>query len=195
MPQSAIVIGQRIGRGQVVQLGLRKGPRNRLAAELRCECGTSYTAQLGHLRAGLVLSCGCLRRETCAVRGREARKHGLSSHPLYSTWVNILDRCENPRCHAYRNYGGRGIRIWEPWRQDVGLFVDWVEQNLGPSPSPQHSINRVDNDGNYEPGNLEWADPVTQILNSRQRHDPVTGRFLPALSSSWPSCAASWLSR
>jgi hypothetical protein len=181
IPQVLIELDQRFGRGKVVRVGLRKGPRNRLAAELLCDCGATYSAQLIHLRAGLVVSCGCQRREKCAAQGRKGRIHGLSDHPLYSTWVNVLDRCENPANHSYRNYGGRGIRVWEPWREDPTPFIDWIEQNLGPRPSPEHSINRIDNDGNYEPGNLDWASPLTQVQNSRQRHDPITGRFLAAL--------------
>jgi len=179
-PQSEIRIGQRFSRGVVLRLGLRKGRQNRQAAELRCDCGATYTALLVHLRAGLVKSCGCLRRETCRQRGLEVRTHGLSGHPLYSTWYLMIDRCENPASQRFRDYGGRGITVFGPWH-DVGCYIDWIEQNLGPRPGPGYSLDRADNDGNYEPGNLDWATPVEQYENtSRRGRDSVTGRFTSA---------------
>jgi hypothetical protein len=84
---------------------------------------------------------------------------------LYQLWKRINRRCYDPNADNYRWYGGRGIRVWEPWRRDAALFIDWVEQNLGPKPSPKHSINRIDNDGDYEPGNLDWQDAFGQAQN------------------------------
>lgn len=117
-------------------------------------------------------SCGCWRRERTATIVTETRwkgSHGRSKDPLYKLWLRINRRCHDPSAHNYRWYGARGIKVWEPWRHDAGLFIDWIEQNLGPRPSPEHSINRIDNDGDYEPGNLDWATALQQARNRRPR--------------------------
>lgn len=119
-------------------------------------------------RANSNPSCGCWRRERTATIVSETRwkdSHGRSKDPLYQLWKRIKRRCYDAKTHNYKWYGGRGIGMWEPWRDDAGLFIDWIEQNLGPRPSPKHSINRIDNDGDYEPGNLDWQDPIGQATN------------------------------
>ena len=94
--------------------------------------------------------------------------HGLSrGNVVYKAWQNIKDRCLNPRCGFYDRYGGRGIRVYEPWIHDPVAFVAYVDQHLGPRPSPRHSIDRVDNEGHYGPGNIRWASYETQ---NRNRH-------------------------
>lgn len=121
------------------------------------------------LRSGRSQSCGCLKREqvsTLVSRTRWAGSHGLSKHPLYQTWKRINRRCHSPAAHNYRWYGGRGIQVCPEWRHDAGAFIAYVERELGPRPTPKHSIDRVDNNGNYEPGNLRWATPVEQVHNS-----------------------------
>lgn len=94
---------------------------------------------------------------------RERPGHRLSLHPLYTKHRNILHRCYNPRCEPYRNYGGRGIRVYGPFH-DVVVFIAWIEKNLGPCPDDQ-SLDRINNDGHYEPGNLRWASSLVQTLN------------------------------
>jgi hypothetical protein len=111
------------------------------------------------------LSCGCWKRERTATIVTETRwkdSHGLSKHPFYALWSRIKKRCYNPNAHNYRWYGARGIRMADEWVNDAGAFIAYVEANLGPRPSPKHSINRIDNDGDYRQGNIEWADPLQQ---------------------------------
>lgn len=140
-----------------------------------CKCGQSVTVLVANLRSGKTKSCGCWKRERTATIVSETRwknSHGRASgdkDELYRLWLRINRRCYNPNADNYRWYGGRGIGMWEPWRNDAGLFIDWIEQNLGPRPSLQHSINRVDNDGDYKPGNLDWQDPIGQARNRRPR--------------------------
>ena len=93
--------------------------------------------------------------------------HGLSRHPQYSTWKAMRRRCENPDDVAYPNYGARGIRVCDEWRQDVAAFVSYVEKVLGPRPEGL-TLDRIDNDGHYEPGNLRWATKAEQTHNRRR---------------------------
>lgn len=92
-------------------------------------------------------------------------RHGLYKHPSYHRWYNMVDRCTNPDHRAYANYGGRGISVAPEWC-DVTTFLNYLDQNLGPCPEG-HSLDRIDNDGDYEPGNIRWATPAQQTWNRR----------------------------
>jgi hypothetical protein len=173
---------ERYGRWTVIgePTPVRAGSQMRPAVPCRCDCGTERLVLVQSLtrkdRANP--SCGCWRREQSATQARQQfTRHGKArasgKDPLYLLWKRVMRRCYDPTTHNYRWYGGRGIGVFEPWRTDAGAFIDWIEQNLGPRPSPRHSINRVDNDGDYEPGNLDWATPLQQVHNSRpwlERH-------------------------
>jgi hypothetical protein len=119
-------------------------------------------------------------------------KHGLSRHPLYSTWRGILSRCENPWDESYPRYGGRGIAVCPEWH-DVAVFVAWIEENLGPRPEgqypggqPVYTLDRVDNNGNYEAGNVEWRDRKQQALNRGARSKATV---TTTSGSSWQWCS------
>src|SRR6476659_2464041 len=88
-------------------------------------------------------------------------RHGAHRTPEYRIWCGMLARCRNPRIERYPLYGGRGISVCEKWHRFSAFFAD-----MGPRPSPRHSIDRIDNDGNYEPGNCRWATPIEQRRNS-----------------------------
>jgi hypothetical protein len=142
-----------------------------------------------------------------AARTPEARKraslqspnrtHGLANHPLYATWNQIVQRCENPAHSQYKNYGGRGIKVCERWH-DVRLFIQDIEREIGPRPPgtsgrvrqhPLYTINRIDNNGNYEPGNVEWATAKQQKANQRARAGTLQ-EFIdaPDTAMSCPTC-------
>lgn len=89
-----------------------------------------------------------------------------SKHPLYGLQRDILARCYHKEHHAYKNYGGRGILVHDAWH-DFWSFARWVKENLGDKPSPDHSFDRIDNDGCYEPGNVRWATAREQRNNQR----------------------------
>ena len=91
-----------------------------------------------------------------------------SKHPLYNRWCSMLARCENPWNAGYPNYGGRGIVVCAEWH-DFGRFVDALEAEIGPLPWPRASLDRINVDGNYEPGNVRWATARQQSLNRRPR--------------------------
>ena len=97
-----------------------------------------------------------------------SHSHGCSGHPNYARWYRMMRRCYEPREAQYRNYGGRGITVCSEWHR-VETYLAYVDSVLGPCPGPDYSIDRIDNDGNYEPGNLRWTTRSVQNANQRQR--------------------------
>lgn len=95
-------------------------------------------------------------------------KGGISGHELYATWCAIKQRCFNENTPYFKYYGGRGISIHPPWRDDSTAFVAWITKNLGPRPEGC-TLDRIDVNGNYEPGNLRWATRSVQIQNRRPK--------------------------
>ena len=128
-------------------------------------------------------------RESAARMSREHVTHGLSGHPLYGTHTQMMARCYNPGSPDYRDYGARGIRVCPQWH-DVAKFIAWIEVNLGPRPDGM-SLDRIDNDGNYEPGKVRWATAREQRRNQRRRtgsrQEAVTA---PDTPMSCPTCGA-----
>lgn len=132
---------------------------------LKCECGAETIAVAAQVRSGRTKSCGCLK----ALRRSQGNpKHGGRYHPLYATWCNMKARCDNPANPGYYNYGGRGITYCDRW-VDFAKFLE----DVGEKPFAEASLDRIDNDGDYEPENIRWADRSTQRRNSRGRLVPV----------------------
>jgi hypothetical protein len=108
-----------------------------------------------------------LNREKNSQRAAERnRVHGYRRHPLYQTWSAMINRCENSATQSYRHYGARGITVCSEWH-DAAVFITWIEANLGERPEGM-TLDRIDNDGHYEPGNVRWATRSQQRRNSRQ---------------------------
>lgn len=128
-----------------------------------CACGNTKSMRGSRLLGGGARSCGCLRGGKVI--------HGLSGTKEYSAWLTMLDRCCNPKSKAYKNYGGRGIMVCDEWQNDFMSFFNHV----GYAPSKEHSIDRIDNDGNYEPGNVRWATALEQSLNTRKSKAIMAG--------------------
>ncbi len=124
------------------------------------------------LRLGKSQSCGCLSHD----RAAEAQwRHGWNDTPEYRTWSGMVQRCTNQNNPAFKHYGGRGISVCDAWLHDVGALV----RDMGPRPSPEHSLDRIDVNGNYEPSNCRWATHVEQANNARSnRILVVNGRSM-----------------
>lgn len=127
-----------------------------------CDCGTERTIERG--KWGKTKSCGCLQRETVATRNRQSRTHGMSKTKTYRVWVAMIQRCTDPNATGYANWGGRGITVCERWRHSFEAFL----ADMGERPEGC-SIDRIDNGGNYEPGNVRWATALEQTQNRRRK--------------------------
>lgn len=123
-----------------------------------CECGSDCVVQLGNLRSGHTVSCGCQR---AIVTKREKTQHGMSRTPTYRSWVAMLTRCTNFDNHKFVDYGGRGIKVCDKWKRFDGFFED-----MGIRPV-NTTLGRIENDGNYEKSNCEWQGSVQQASNKR----------------------------
>lgn len=161
--------GQRFGR--LVALSYTPGqhkPHKNGLWKCVCDCGNVVSVYGGSLRAGDTKSCGCLRDEKVTQLNFI---HGERNTAMYNIWHGIKNRCLNENNKQYKDYGGRGITICPDWEKDFVAFRDYILANLGSRPSPAHSIDRINNNRGYEPGNLRWATPAIQSNNRRSsRH-------------------------
>jgi hypothetical protein len=132
----------------------------------RCECGNEKDVLLGHLRSGKIRSCGCYNKEVATERMiGQATIHGNYYHPLWQTYSGMLRRCYNEKREDYKWYGGRGIKVEDVWLGEEG-FNNFVK-HMGPKPTKQHSIDRMDVNKNYGPKNCKWSTPKEQANNRR----------------------------
>lgn len=154
--------GQTFGRLTVLRLAdERKG--GRIAWLCQCSCGEVRTLTSHQLRQGGTRSCGCYAREAC---GERARRHGSFGTPEYSIWAGIIQRTCNPKAPAWDNYGGRGITMCPRWRESFANFL----ADMGKRPSPDHSVERIDNEQGYSPENCKWILRSEQNRNKRNTH-------------------------
>lgn len=153
--------GARYGRLVVIRTASRLRGHRRYRCE--CECGRQVTVRRDNLADGSTRSCGCLEAES---RGKSSVTHGLSKHPLYKVWQGMRNRCYNERQPHYPRYGGRGIRVCARWLGPDG-FPNFLA-DMGERPDGL-SLDRIDNDGDYEPGNVRWATASQQALNRRPK--------------------------
>ena len=121
-----------------------------------CDCGEQTEVRAYALRSGEIKSCGCARADRVIT-------HGKTNTPEYKAWAGMIARCCNEKNKRYPLYGGRGINVCDRWRASFSDFL----ADMGQRPSPKHSLDRINNDGDYEPGNCRWADQKTQCRNRR----------------------------
>lgn len=170
------MIGLTFGRWKV--LGAKQVADKHWHCICVCECGTERTVAAYALRRGKTISCGCWRNEQFSI---QKRTHGKTKTSEYNIWTKMIFRCHNETCKQWSIYGGRGISVCDRWRKS---FVDFLE-DMGPRPSPRHTIDRINGDGNYEPSNCRWATWIEQENNRRNnRKFSFRGQFVTASEAS-----------
>lgn len=150
------LIGSKFGRLLVISRFASKGKSPKWLC--RCACGTETVVFGSALRTGHTKSCGCLNREIAAAK---QYRHGMSKSTEHKIWSGIIERCSNPKSQFYHRYGGRGISICERWLTFENFFAD-----MGNRPSKFHTLDRKENDGNYEPSNCRWSTRKEQSNNT-----------------------------
>lgn len=138
-----------------------KGQMHR-QVECKCVCGNIVIVRTSSLRSGLTISCGCLQREKAAVNRRNSATHGMDGTTTYKAWASMKQRCLNPKHEFFNHYGGRGIQVCDSWLESFKNFF----ADMGECPEGL-TLDRIENDGNYEPANCRWATRFQQNSNRR----------------------------
>jgi len=151
--------------GSLTLLGFHKLKGNSIAYwYCQCDCGNIVSIRWANIQSGDTKTCGC--------SGPASKTHGMSGTRVYLIWCNMRNRCTNPKRNNYSDYGGRGITFCERWASFDNFLAD-----MGEPPSDQHSLDRIDSNGNYEPSNCRWATTSEQLNNKRTtRWIEINGR-------------------
>lgn len=165
------LIGKRYWRLVVVECA--GSVRGHAYWKCQCDCGKEKCVSTGNLPR--TKSCGCYQHEFC-------KTHGQHGRPEYRIWAAMLSRCFNKRNRGWKNYGGRGITVCPAWKSFSEFF-----SAMGARPTRKHTLDRIDNDGNYEPGNVRWATRKIQARNTRRQ------RLLTFCGETY--CVSEWAER
>lgn len=154
------IIGQKFGKLLVLEKTNEKAKNNgEYKYKCICDCGKKILVRGSNLKQGNSKSCGCSHSSSITKE----------NHRLYIIYDNMKARCNNPKCVSYKNYGGRGIKVCKEWNKDFNVFVKWALEN---GYKDNLTLDRINNNGNYEPSNCRWATKIEQANNMR------TNRFI-----------------
>lgn len=176
MPRKVDLTGHVFGRLTVLEDSGRRGSGGGAVMwRCACSCGAVIVTKSSSLRAGVSQSCGCLNREISSrLTAERNTKHGHcaggKASTEYAVWAGMWQRCTDCNVDSYVDYGGRGISVCERWADFNAFLAD-----MGPRPDRDHSLDRIDLNGNYEPGNCRWADRSTQGTNRRVGRNNTSG--------------------
>jgi hypothetical protein len=159
MPPLIDLTGKTFGLWIVLSRHPENNKRNKPQWICKCACGTQKTiSQSSDLVTGKSTNCGCRKAQ---LVGNRARTHGKCKTKVYIAWCGMIDRTENPKGDFFYRYGGRGIKMCDRWRNSFQAFYE----DMGDPPTSKHSIDRIDNEGNYEPSNCQWQPLQKQMTN------------------------------
>ena len=137
-----------------------KSKRKKRYGIYKCHCGSTFEANMYFIKKNIIKNCGCLRRNNIS---KANKKHGMSYTRNYTLWSNIIQRCENPNHNFYKNYGASGIKICDEWKK----YENFMKWSMANGYTDYLTIDRINNDGNYEPNNCRWVDRFVQAQNSK----------------------------
>lgn len=170
--------GARFGRLEVLSVS-EDGSPSRTKWLCRCDCGADTVVRADALASGATQSCGCLQKELAAEKLlKRTLTHGDAASREHAIWRSMKNRCLNPKTPDFQWYGRRGIRVCDTWRNSYEAFV----ADMGRAPTPKHSIDRIDNDGDYSPENCRWATRREQGNNKRNNRKIEYGGQIYTLS-------------
>ena len=154
------LVGKRFGRLVVIASATERTKSGRLRWLCRCDCGSEKSTQAINLKSGDTTSCGCVHKQQLIDRNTT---HGSCDSPEYHTWCAMITRCTNANNREFKHYGGRGIKVCDRWR-NFAMFLE----DMGTRPTPKHSIDRINVNGDYEPTNCRWVTQAEQVRNTRR---------------------------
>jgi hypothetical protein len=158
--------------GRLTPIALFKATGEKFSILCVCDCGTVGNYERRKL-GNRIKSCGCKRSSTHGLMKVNGKRRSE-----YRSWDGMKSRCYVKTSYKYPNWGGRGIGVCKRWRNSFANFF----KDMGPKPSPEHSLDRINNDGNYEPGNCRWATKREQALNQRRPTNPTAESVLAGLA-------------